>query len=205
MTIAVVNAGLGNVASVINMISYLGYRVLDCRRPEQLEGASFIVLPGVGAYDAGVRLLQGAGFRDVINGMVREQKTPILGICLGMQLLLQGSEEGSCDGLGLIPGRVVRFATPGLRIPHMGWNYVERCQSSPLFRLFDAKKTPRFYFTHSYHVVCDEQYVAGRTVYGEAFPSIVQSGHVMGAQFHPEKSHQYGMRMFRSLFGGADV
>lgn len=205
MTIAVVNAGLGNVASVINMISYLGYRVLDCRRPEQLADASFIVLPGVGAYDAGVRLLQETGFRDAIDGMVRGQQTPILGICLGMQLLLQGSEEGRLDGFGFIPGRVVRFATPGLRIPHMGWNYVERRQPSPLFRLFDEQKNPRFYFTHSYHVVCDEQYVAGRTVYGEAFPSMVQSGHVMGVQFHPEKSHQYGMRMFRSLFGGADV
>lgn len=204
MTIAVVNAGLGNVASVINMLSYLGFSVIDCRRPEQLAGASFIVLPGVGAYDAGMRLLQETGFRDVIEGIVRDEKTPILGICLGMQLLMQGSEEGSLGGFGFIPGRVARFATPGLRIPHMGWNYVDRSQPSPLFRICE-EKSPRFYFTHSYHVVCDEQYVAGRTVYGEAFPSVVQSGHVMGVQFHPEKSHQYGMRMFRSLFGGADV
>lgn len=192
-TVHVIDYGLGNIGSITNMISRMGGLPVVCREPTALADAERIILPGVGAFDAGMGALDSAGFvRPLLDAVGRQ--VPILGICLGMQLLFPASEEGRRPGLGLIHGRVRRFdATAGLKIPHMGWNRVEPSASCPLFAGLEDN---RFYFVHSYHADCEAaENVAGTTVYGQRFASAVQSGKVFGAQFHPEKSHKFGMRL----------
>jgi glutamine amidotransferase len=201
----VVDYGVNNIGSVLNMLRRLGVDAVPARRAEDLENARAIVLPGIGAFDAGVANLHANGLFDAIRARVREHHVPVLGICLGMQLLSRGSEEGTREGLGLVAATTRRLAPPDtgharLRIPHMGWNDTT-CLDGELFAgLGSGLGAPRFYYVHSYHVVCDDpRDVAATCSYGETFTAAVRRGHVMGTQFHPEKSHRFGKQVFASF------
>ena len=199
--IAIVDYGLGNLGSVANMLKKIGARAIVTSAPEEIRRASGLILPGVGHFAEGMRKLRERSLRDIVAERVLDAKTPILGICLGMQLLARRSEEGNEVGLGWISADVKRFnfgAGEQLPIPHMGWNEVDVVDDT-LFR--GAPSAPaRFYFVHSYHVVCDEaKSVAAWSTYGYRFAAAVRFGHVFGAQFHPEKSHKFGMAVLKNF------
>jgi glutamine amidotransferase len=192
--IAVVDVGLGNVASVRNILDRLGYEAQRHPNPGSLSETDRYVLPGVGAYDEGVRRLRASGWYDHLRAM--PDTTHILGICLGMQLLGTCSQEGVEQGLGRIPAHFVRFDVAPLRVPHMGWNLVHPVGADPLFD--PGLPEWRYYFTHSYHAVCDDESLEiGRTNYGIDFTSAYRRGNSRGVQFHPEKSHRFGMSLLR--------
>lgn len=199
--IHVVDYGTGNVGSVLNMIRKVGGEARASGDADELSIARKLLLPGVGSFDNAVQKLGKLGLPDLLRDKVREG-VPLLGICLGMQLLADGSEEGVLPGLGLIPGRVRRFSfgpeRTDLKIPHMGWNRIRRRKAHPLISGLDENS--RFYFVHSYHYQCqDEADVLLETTYGYDFTSGVQRENVMGVQFHPEKSHRYGMQLMKNF------
>lgn len=203
--LVVIDYGVNNVGSVLNMLRRLEIDASIARDAEGLERASAIVLPGIGAFDAGVANLRASGLFDAIRERVASG-VPILGICLGMQLLTRGSEEGTSEGLGLVPAVTRKFAFSGegrrLKIPHMGWNETQ-CVDRDLFAGFEGAP-PRFYYVHSYHVVCDAaDDVAARCTYGLDFTAAVRRGQVFGTQFHPEKSHRFGMRVLANFVRAA--
>ncbi len=200
--IAIIDYGMGNVGSIANMLRKIGAEACIARDPETIANADKLVLPGVGAFDSGMEKLDSSGLLPVLRERVQGAKVPILGLCLGMQFFGTGSEEGSRPGLGWIDARSVRFAfdgpQAGLKIPHMGWNHVSVEQPGPLFANMPVDS--RFYFVHSYHVVCsDPGLVLTTTTYGYPFVSGVVKGHITGFQFHPEKSHRFGMQVFRNF------
>lgn len=190
--VQVIDVGLGNVGSVSNMLRRVGAAPSIGRHPPDTLGDEPLLLPGIGAFDEGMLRLEKSGWRDALAEL--PPTSHVLGICLGMQLLGHGSEEGSMQGLGRIDMSFRRF-TGVDRVPHMGWNRVLPSQD-PLFSGPDQER--RFYFAHTYHAVCDDTAdVIGETVYGAHFPSAVRRGNTVGFQFHPEKSHRYGMLLLR--------
>jgi imidazole glycerol-phosphate synthase subunit HisH len=200
--IVIVDYRMGNPGSIRSMLSYMGFPSLVTSSDRDIGNADKIVLPGVGAFDSAMRNIQELGLFQALNKRALIDKIPVLGICLGMQILTQRSEEGSMPGFGWIPGKVVRFrfdnGTERLKIPHMGWNFVSPIKSSPLFA--NMPQEMRFYFVHSYHVVCDnEGDVLCATHYGFDFCSGIEHGNIFGTQFHPEKSHRYGMQLLENF------
>jgi glutamine amidotransferase len=199
--ITIVDYGLGNLGSVANMLKRVGARSRVTSDAREIAEASALVLPGVGHFDEGMRNLRSRALVDVLTDRVVRDGTPVLGICLGMQLMARGSEEGTDPGLGWIDADVKRFALPPetrLAIPHMGWNEVEPIED-PLFRDLSGRDT-RFYFVHSYHLVCDDPgAVAAWCTHGYRFAAAVRRGNVFGTQFHPEKSHRHGMTLLRNF------
>jgi glutamine amidotransferase len=191
---------MGNLGSVANMLKKVGGACEIAATYTQVANASKILLPGVGRFDAAMSRLEELGWANVLREKARTG-TPILGICLGMQLLAEHSEEGNAAGLGLIPGEVRRFRFDGqaqLRVPHMGWNRVHICKRHPLVNSLD--QTAKFYFVHSYYFECREQRDHLLTTpYGQHFTSAVQRENIMGVQFHPEKSHRYGMLLLKNF------
>lgn len=198
MVIGLVDYGLGNLGSVVNMFKRVGAETVRVQTPAEVSSVEKLLLPGVGAFDAGARRLQETGL-DVALRSFAAAGRPLLGICLGMQLLFDGSDEGGLAGLGLIPGRSQRFPeAPGLRVPHMGWNFATPSRPDPL--LANLPPESRFYFVHSYHVVpTNPEHILATSQYGGQFTSVVRSGNVMGTQFHPEKSHTFGMTIMRNF------
>jgi len=198
--ISILNYGLGNTGSVLRMVEKAGGTAIKISSPDEIHQAEKIILPGVGHFDRGMDLLQEKAFVTEIQAVAR-QGTPILGICLGMQLLFDSSEEGTATGLGLISGKVIKFNDPtkALPIPHMGWNEVDVCKENPLIPTYLEKETkPRFYFVHSYHAVCQNiEDVLATVHYGTDVTAAVSRGNIYGAQFHPEKSHRFGMDMIK--------
>lgn len=193
-----IDYGCGNLASVVNMIQHVGGEARIIRMPEQLGSATKLILPGVGAFDHGIISLRKAGWITPLEQAVRERQVPIMGICLGMQLLTQGSEEGVEPGLGWIDARARRFrpADARLKVPHMGWNEVRQVRADDL--LPPSKSPRRFYFVHSYRVECtDPEDVLLECDYGESFAAAFRRANIWGFQFHPEKSHRFGMELFR--------
>jgi glutamine amidotransferase len=204
VNVAVINSGVGNLGAIPNMLARLGAVARVTLDPSEIEAADRIILPGVGSFDAALRNLVAAGILDVLRLRVIEHGTPLLGVCLGMEVLADRSEEGTMAGLGWIPGEVVRFDfrghDPAPRIPHMGWNVLRPTRDAPLLK--DLGEQPRFYFAHSYHFrAADPSDVIGVTDYGVVFASAIQRGNVMGIQFHPEKSHRFGLAIFRNFLG----
>lgn len=199
--IVIVDFGMGNLGSIANMFKKVGAPALISSRSKDISDADQLVLPGVGAFDTGMRCLKETGLVPLLREKVMQGKTPTLGICLGMQLMTEASEEGGMAGLGWIKGRTVRFPrTIGLRVPHMGWNTVSRRKLCPL--LDHLGPEPRFYFVHSYHVVCDQpDDILTLTRYSYDFASAFSHGNIFGLQFHPEKSHRFGMQLFRNFSG----
>jgi imidazole glycerol-phosphate synthase subunit HisH len=197
--ITIVDYGMGNLGSIRNMLKRVGAPNEVTGDPAAIARASKIILPGVGAFDAAMRCITDFGLLGVLNTKALEERVPILGVCLGMQLLTRGSEEGDLPGLGWIAGEARRFpAAPGVKVPHMGWNVAHPTAPSPLTR--DLPKLPRFYFVHSYFVMCDDPaHVIMRSTHGLEFDSAVQRENIFGAQFHPEKSHRFGMQLLKNF------
>lgn len=200
--IAIIDYGMGNVGSILNMLKRLDEDARITRDLSEIKAADKLILPGVGAFDQGMTNLFNFGLIQALNGKVLNEKCPIMAICLGMQLLSNASEEGKLPGLGWIDAHTLRFrfesANAYLKIPHMGWNTVKPVDQSGLFAGFD--ELPRFYFVHSYHVCCkDPGDVLATASYGYEFTAAVRRGNVMGTQFHPEKSHKFGMRMLKNF------
>ena len=201
--IAIVDYGMGNLGSIRNMLSRIGVESVITCDPRVIESAQRIILPGVGAFDLAMQNLRSRELVPVLNARVLEQRVPVLGICLGMQLFSSASDEGTLPGLGWIDARAVRFDFPNdgmkRRLPHMGWNTITVHQSSEL--LDNRYEESRYYFVHTYHVRCaDPRCVLASTDYeGVEFHSAVGCGNIMGTQFHPEKSHKYGMRLLENF------
>ena len=198
--IGIVDYGMGNVGSVHRMFKKIGASSVIANQPEQLEGCNRLVVPGVGAFDNAMARLNTTGFYQALNELVLGKEIPVLGICLGMQLLLNSSEEGQSAGLGWIKGSVVKFRftdnTQRLPVPHMGWRDVDMKNGCGLFSSNDDP--PRFYFVHSYHAVPDSpEVIIGTAEYGYQFCCAVRQRNVFGVQFHPEKSHRFGMQMLK--------
>jgi len=199
--VTIINYGMGNIGSIANMIERIGYKSIIASDVSQIESADKIILPGVGNFDKAMYNINQSGLRDVIKKMASENKIPILGICLGMQIMCKKSEEGCEAGLGLIDAEVKRFSfsqKDKLKIPHMGWNTVKAYKNEPLFAAI--QKEPRFYFVHSYHVVCHNSAdILTTTEYGYEFHSSFSNNNILGVQFHPEKSHKFGMQLLKNF------
>lgn len=198
--VGIINYGLGNLGSIQNMLKVIGEKSIISADIKALNTCDRYILPGVGAFDAGMTRLRESGLVDFIKNKVLEEKAPILGICLGMQLLGRKSEEGSLPGLGLIPFDNIRFRLEdsNLRVPHMGWDIVEFKQSNPLLK--NLQGTQRYYFVHSYHALCDSKDNILMTCdYGYEFAAAVVKDNIMGVQFHPEKSHDFGMALLNNF------
>jgi len=196
--IAIVDYDVGNLQSVLNMLSRIGAPAVCTSDPGVLREAERIILPGNGAYDYCMRNLRQTGLIPVLEQRVAEG-VDLLGICVGAQILGKSSEEGNEAGLGWLDMRVVRFPPEqGLRVPHMGWNYVREEKASALTRAFDPGY--RFYFVHSYCMQpMDPSDTLLTTEYGAPFCSAVERGNIAGVQFHPEKSHRFGMQLLRNF------
>ena len=198
--VAIIDYGLGNLGSIANMLKVIGEKSVVTADKEKISAADSIILPGVGAFDAGMAKLNESGLVDFIKQQVLEEKKPLLGICLGMQMLGRKSEEGQLSGLGLIPFETVRFKLDdtNLKVPHMGWDVVEFKQQSPLLEGLTGRQ--RYYFVHSYHAVCDSsEYVLMTCDYGYEFACAVVRDNIYGVQFHPEKSHDFGMALLENF------
>lgn len=190
--ILIADIGLGNVGSVRNMFDRIGFTTEVRRSPSDTTVDDRYILPGVGSFDEGVRRLHETSWFEHLQAL--PASTHILGICLGMQLLGESSEEGKEKGLGRVPSRFKRFDVHPLRVPHMGWNHLKVVSDDPIF---DSEADElRFYFTHSYYAVCDEGAIeTGQTDYGINFTSAYRVGNTRGVQFHPEKSHKFGISL----------
>jgi len=202
--IVVININLGNVGSILNMLKKIGVKACLSSRSEDIKKAEKMILPGVGSFDNALLNISELKLMDVINQKVLNDKTPILGICLGAQLMTRNSEEGSCPGFGWIDARTVRFNFDSnpfkLKVPHMGWNQVRQLKDSLLFRPSDEVEERRFYFVHSYHMICDNPAdILTTSHYGFDFTSAFARENIYGVQFHPEKSHKYGMRLLQNF------
>ena len=200
--IAIVNYGLGNVESILNMLKKIGIKkCILATTPSEIESADKIILPGVGAFDTGMELLEQSGLLDSINTHVLDKKKPILGICLGMQMLGNSSEEGKKKGLGYIDFVCKRFSfdDASIKVPHMGWDYVNITQPQNSM-LINMLSDSRFYFVHSYYAVCsDSKDIVMTCTYEKPFVAGVNHGNIYGVQFHPEKSHKFGMKLLSNF------
>ncbi len=198
MIITIIDLDLGNIGSIVNMLKHIGHASRLVTHPDDLQGSEKIILSGVGSFDACMKKIDVSGWRAAIEDVVIKKKTPILGICLGMHILCNASEEGKLAGLGLIDGACVKFSLAenlNIRVPHMGWNKVTLNGTCPLFNGLDDKN--KFYFTHSYYLKLNAlSACVGTTVYGTEFVSSIAKGNIFGVQFHPEKSHKYGKQLF---------
>ena len=200
--ITIVDYGVGNLGSIVNMLKKVGAKAEASSDPDVLRKAEKLILPGVGAFDAGMKKLNETGLVPVLNELVLEKKVPVIGLCLGMQLMTGKSEEGTEAGLGWIEAETVRFKfgpeNAHLKIPHMGWNTLDIQRQHPL--VADLEPESRFYFVHSYHIVCaDKTDVVAYTDYGYPLAAIINRENIMGAQFHPEKSHKFGMQLLKNF------
>lgn len=200
--IHIVDYGLGNIQAFVNMYKRLGIETVRANCESDLRDVTKLILPGVGAFDHAMELLDASGMRQPLERLVKQGNVPVLGICVGMQILATSSEEGVRPGLGWVKGQVRSFAnnpdSATLPMPHMGWNDVVPALPSPLFK--GLEQDSRFYFLHSYYFECAESInSAARAVYGFPFDCSVQNGNVFGVQFHPEKSHHWGTALLRNF------
>lgn len=200
--ITILDYGSGNLNAIKNIYERLNIPFEFANTKEQIEKADHILLPGVGAFDETISTLQEKNFTDILNKKVLEEKTPILGICVGMQMLADSSEEGKLNGLGWIHGKVKKIDKNLIvgkpKLPHLGWNSIEIARECPLFKNVDP--AVGFYFVHSYYYECaDIANVICQTEYGKVFHSAVNRENIYGVQFHPEKSHDNGIELLRNF------
>jgi len=200
--ITIINYGLGNVQAFANLYKRLNIPAAIASSAAGLEGATKLILPGVGAFDHAMELFDGSGMRETVDELVLKQRKPVLGVCVGMQILARGSDEGKLAGLGWVDGQVRRFDEKKLpqpaRLPHMGWNDVVPKHGAGLFA--GLEQDARFYFLHSYYFDCaSSDHVLATSEYGSAFGCAVHSDNIYGVQFHPEKSHAYGVRLLKNF------
>jgi glutamine amidotransferase len=199
-SVTLVNYGLGNIQAFAHIYQRLNISFEVATTPEQLANAERIVLPGVGAFDWAMTRLNDSGLRDTLDTMVLQRRVPVLGICVGMQIMARQSEEGKMAGLGWIDAEVVRFDPAKIRdnpLPHMGWNDVRPVSADGVFQGIEA---PMYYFLHSFYIVPRQpDDVLSTTQYGAEFVAAVRNANVFGTQFHPEKSHQWGIDLLRNF------
>lgn len=200
--ITIIDYGLGNIQAFVNVYKRLNIPVTVAKQPGDLESATRLILPGVGAFDHAMERLDASGMRPTLEKLVRQQKIPVLGICVGMQILASASDEGRLPGLGWVSGRVRAFADvpelKGIPLPHMGWNDIRPRRDVPLFK--GLEEDARFYFLHSFFFDCEDG--AGGIAsasYGQDFVCAVAEGNVYGVQFHPEKSHHFGAALLKNF------
>jgi imidazole glycerol-phosphate synthase subunit HisH len=204
--IVILDYGMGNSASILNMLRKAGGDAIITADLDAIKSASAIIMPGVGAFDNGMIKLNSLGLSSLLTQRVVEEKIPFIGICLGMQLLFDRSDEGNLAGLGWLRGNVKHFDFSALddedrkrlKVPHMGWNVVNPIKFETLFA--SLEKEARFYFVHSYYVKCsDSKDILATTFYGKEFTCSVRKNNIWGVQFHPEKSHRFGLQFFRNF------
>lgn len=200
--IVIIDYGVGNLASIEKMLrKATREKVVLSSDPDHIASAKKLILPGVGPFDHGIKSLDYSGLRPILTQRVVDDKIPILGICLGMQLFTNRSREGHLPGLGWIAGTTERFqlsANSVLKVPHMGWNWVDWQQDAPLSR--GLRNDARFYFVHSYYVVCDnDKHSIATSHHGHTFTASVARDNIFGVQFHPEKSHKYGLQLMKNF------
>lgn len=200
--ITIVDYGLGNIGAFANLYKRAGVPARVARSADELASAERIILPGVGAFDHAMDLLDASGMRPTLETLVQKQGRPVIGICVGMQILAEGSDEGEREGLGWIPGRVRHFShlnpNAAQPLPHMGWNDVTPAPGEALFAGLEDEA--RFYFLHSFYFECAHAgHAVAHTAYGGEYASAVRNGHVHGVQFHPEKSHHFGARLLQNF------
>jgi imidazole glycerol-phosphate synthase subunit HisH len=199
--IRIVDYGLGNIRAFLNVFNRLNIEAASATNAGELQDATKLILPGVGAFDHAMELLTQSGMREQLDEMVLQRRVPVLGICVGMQILAGSSDEGSARGLGWIEGHVASFRSlqqPQLMLPHMGWNDVQPVAGGGLFA--ELEQDARFYFLHSYYFSCaSAQHVAAVCSYGTDFACAVHAGNIFGVQFHPEKSHHFGTQLLKNF------
>lgn len=200
--IAILDYGSGNIQAIRNIFKRLNIQCQFASSAEHLEGVSKIILPGVGAFDETMLQLNQSGLREILDHKVLEKKTPILGVCVGMQIMADSSDEGKLPGLGWFPGHVKRFDETKLthkpKIPHMGWNDIQPVNKHQIFNNIDTAKG--FYFLHSYYFECQNiEDILSTTSYGIDFASSINKDNIFGFQFHPEKSHSNGVNLFQNF------
>jgi len=201
--IVIVDYGMGNVGSIMNMLRKIGADAVISSDSEQIKAANKLILPGVGAFDKAVANMEKLNIIPALEQCALRDKKPLLGICLGMQLLTKRSEEGFASGLGFIDAEAKRFHFGNkkeLKVPHMGWNTITVNRDHWLFKDPNQFEELRFYFVHSYHAVClNESNILAETMYGYNFVSAIQEDNIVGVQFHPEKSHKFGMWLMKNF------
>jgi len=197
--ITIVDLDLGNSRSIVNMLNRLGFRSEITRDNKKINRAEKIILPGVGSFDTAMKNLDKYGLIEPLQKKALDEKVPFLGICLGMQLLTNSSEEGNLNGLGWIEGKAKKFHShDGIKVPHMGWNFVKYNKESKICKNLDPNS--RFYFVHSYYVqVKNSEHSCMKTNYSLVFDSAIEKNNIYGVQFHPEKSHKFGMQILRNF------
>lgn len=197
--ITIVDYGMGNLGSILNMFRRIGAPAEISADHQQIARAQKLLLPGVGAFGSAMERINGTGLRSILDQKALVEKVPVLGICLGMQLLTDESEEGNVPGLGWIPASTKRFPhMEGIKVPHMGWNVVQPVSSHPLTA--DLPEEARFYFVHSYYVQTRQaEHSILRAHYGLTFDAAIACANICGAQFHPEKSHKFGMKILSNF------
>lgn len=202
--VGIINYGIGNIKSISNMLQKVGINFVVITNPSEIDNCKSLILPGVGAFDAAMEKLESEKWVGPLYKFAKIECRPLIGICLGMQLLTKYSEEGKVPGLGFVDAKTLLFdknkMVEKLRVPHMSWNLVKAAKENILF---DSSKELKFYFVHSYHVVCnDKQDVLTTTDYGYNFVSSFCRGNIIGVQFHPEKSHHFGYSFFTKFIKG---
>jgi glutamine amidotransferase len=201
--IHIVDYGVGNIQAFMTSFKRIGLEAVRACSAKQLEGATRLILPGVGAFDHAMQMLNNSGMRPKLESLVVEQKVPVLGVCVGMQMLASGSDEGVLSGLGWVPGRVRDFTSvpqsAKLPMPHMGWNDLQYSQDARLFGQ-GFEDSAQFYFLHSYYFDAeDKNHVIATARYGFDFDAVVSNGHIHGVQCHPEKSHHWGTQLLKNF------
>lgn len=202
--ISIVNYGMGNLGSIVNMYKKIGIKTELISTASEIGKATKILLPGVGSFDAAMEKIAALGIREALDKKALQEKIPVMGICLGMQLLTKSSEEGKLPGLGWIDAKTLAFNglidNSKYKIPHMGWNTADINHPSAITEGFKELEDVRFYFVHSYFVRCEnDQNSILKTEYGISFDSAIQKDNIYGAQFHPEKSHKFGMKLLENF------
>ncbi|CAL2082861.1 imidazole glycerol phosphate synthase subunit HisH [Tenacibaculum sp. 190524A05c] len=200
--IGIVDYGSGNIYAIATIFKNLNIPHKIISKPDELEEASKLILPGVGAFDETMQQLINSGLQEKLNYLVLEKKTPVFGICVGMQILGNGSDEGELKGLGWIPGNVKKFDERTIpnkpHLPHMGWNTIKNSNNHPIFNNIDEDFG--FYFVHSYYFECEnEEHILSKCNYGIEFASSIYNNHIFGMQFHPEKSHGNGVQLLKNF------
>lgn len=194
--VGIIRYGGGNVYSVITGIKHIGEDVILIEKSSEFKRVKFLILPGVGNFKAGIEYLKKENLDEIIKEKV-EKGIPVLGICLGLELFFEFSEEGNCNGLCILKGDVLKFKNKNLRIPHMGWNKVKIFKENPIFE--NIPDNSYFYFAHSYFVKPKDDISVGKTEYGIIFDSVIMKKNIVGVQFHPEKSGINGLNFLKNF------